>query len=165
MLTLPPVDWFLAGVLVVSVLIGVWRGLLFEVMSLAAWLLAWLAARHYGAEVSAALGIGPPESVKALVAGFVLAFVVTLIACGLLARLLRLLVAATPLSVIDRVLGALFGLVRGVLILLVLTSVLMWTPVAKSPLWAESRGAAWLQIVLQELQPFLPEGLGQHLKT
>jgi membrane protein required for colicin V production len=54
--------------------------------------------------------------------------VVVLLAWGLAARLIKMLIAATPLTVPDRVLGGGFGLLRGVLLLLLLVTAVGWTP-------------------------------------
>jgi membrane protein required for colicin V production len=65
------------------------------------------------------------------------------------------LVAATPLRPLDRLLGAAFGLVRGLLVLLVVATVIAYTPLAQAPAWRQSAGAALLGSVLQELLPML----------
>ena len=65
---------------------------------------------------------------------------VVLIVWGLASRVLRLLVHATPLRGADRVLGAAFGLLRGVVLLLVLATVVALTPAATSPAWHRSQG-------------------------
>jgi membrane protein required for colicin V production len=93
----------------------------------------------------------------------VLGFVVALVAWGLLARLVRLLIKATPLTIPDRLLGALFGFVRGGLLGVVVATVVALTPAAQSPLWQSSLGAQWLGVVVQGLKPLLPQALGKWL--
>jgi membrane protein required for colicin V production len=157
------IDWTLLAVLAASVLIGLWRGLVFEVLSLLAWVVAWVLAQAYGEAVAVRLNLGAAGQPQGLALGFVLVFFATLITCTLLARLARLLVSATPLSVIDRVLGAGFGLVRGVLLLLVLATVVSMTPVAKSADWRASQGATWLAAALRQLQPLMPATMSRYL--
>jgi len=96
-------------------------------------------------------------------AGFVLVFVLSLFAGGLVAFLIRKLVAAVGLRPVDRVLGAAFGLVRGVVILLVLTVVVGMTPLVKGVWWQESTGASVSTVALQGLKPVLPEEFGKYL--
>jgi membrane protein required for colicin V production len=79
------------------------------------------------------------------------------------ARLLRLLVQASPLGPLDRLLGAGFGLLRGLLVLLVLSTLVALTPLARSPTWTASSGAAWLQALRQGIQPVLPSAVARHL--
>lgn len=154
---LVPLDWALLAVLGLSLLVGLWRGLVFELMSLAGWVLAWWCARTWSATVAEQLPVGMAGSVLRLAAAYALTFTVTLLCCALLARLLRGLVAATPLSGIDRLLGAGFGLARGVLVLLVAATVLMWTPAAKASWWQASQGAAWLTSLVRVLRPMVSE--------
>jgi membrane protein required for colicin V production len=74
-----------------------------------------------------------------------------------------MLVHATPLSIPDRALGAGFGLLRGMVLLLALATVVALTPAAASPGWRESRGALWLNTTLHGLKPVLPEQVAKRL--
>ena len=157
------VDWTLLAVLAASVVIGLWRGLAFELMSLAGWVVAYVAAQLWSPAVAAWLPLGAPGSAPQQGAAFALTFIGVLIGWTLLARLLRLVIHATPLTLIDRVLGAGFGLVRGGVLLLALATVVAFTPAARAPLWQDSFGAAWLAAALQGLKPMLPVEVARHL--
>jgi len=157
------VDWTLLAVLGVSVLVGLWRGLVFELMSLLGWVVAYVVAQLYAVTVAAHLPIGAPGSALNAGAGFALTFFGTLIGWSLLARLVRLLIHATPLTLVDRSLGAAFGLARGGVLLLALTTVIAFTPAARSQLWQDSHGAAWLRSALQNIKPVLPADVARHL--
>lgn len=157
------VDWALAAVLALSVVVGLWRGLVFELMSLVGWVAAYVAAQMFSARVAAWVPIGSPGSALHQGAAFAVTFIVALIAWSLLARLLRLIVHATPLTLVDRVLGAVFGLARGAVLLLALATVLAFTPAVRSQPWQDSRGAAWLGQALQGLKPVLPAEVARHL--
>src|SRR5258706_15674613 len=97
------VDLFFGGVLLLSVIAGLVRGLVFEVLSLVGWLVAYIGAQWLSPEVAPHLPVGKPGSALNLAAAFASAFIVVLLAWGLIARLVRLLVRATPLSLVDRV--------------------------------------------------------------
>jgi membrane protein required for colicin V production len=161
--TLGWVDWTLLGVLAASVLVGLWRGLVFELMSLLGWVVAYVAAQVWAVQVAAHLPVGLPGSALNLGAGFALTFIGTLIAWTLLARLVRLLLHATPLTLVDRTLGAAFGLARGGVLLLALATVVAFTPAARSQPWQDSQGAAWLRVALQNIKPVLPADVARHL--
>ena len=79
--------------------------------------------------------------------------------------MLRLLINATPLRGADRVLGAAFGLLRGVLLLMALATVVALTPAASSEPWARSQGVQWLAVAMQGLKPLLPPDIAQFLPT
>jgi membrane protein required for colicin V production len=159
------VDLLLLGLLLASAVVGLWRGLLFELMSLAGWLVAYFAAHWLSPEVAPHLPVGTPGSALNQSAAFILSFIAVLIAWSLLARLLRLLLRATPLSLLDRLLGALFGAVRGLLIALLLSTVVSWTPWVRSEAWAQSQARPWLEAARDALMPLLPEPWARNLRA
>ncbi|HMC14071.1 MAG TPA: CvpA family protein [Albitalea sp.] len=157
------VDLFFAGVLLVSVIAGLVRGLVFEVLSLVGWVVAYIGAQWLSPELAPHLPVGRPGSAVNLAAAFASAFIVVLLVWSLVARLVRLLVHATPLSLVDRVLGAGFGLARGAVVLLVITTLVMLSSFAHSKAWRDSRGAVWAGEALQGIKPMLPAQLAGHL--
>ena len=161
--TLGWVDWTLLALLAASVLVGLWRGLVFELMSLAGWVVAYVAAQVWSPEVALWLPIGARGTALNQAAGFAVAFIGVLIAWSLAARLLRMVIRATPLTLIDRSLGAAFGLMRGGVLLLALATVVAFTPAARAQAWQESQAAALLRQALQGLKPVLPAEVARHL--
>lgn len=157
------VDITLLAVLLVSVIVGLWRGLVFELMSLMGWVVAYVLAQVYTPEVTGYLPIGERGSALNYAAAFAVSFIAVLIVWSLLARLVRLLIHATPLTVIDRALGAGFGLLRGLVLLLVVATIVALTSARQSAGWTASRGAAWLNVALQGLKPVLPPEVARHL--
>lgn len=150
------VDWTFLALLALSVLVGLWRGFVFELMSLAGWVVAWFGAQWAAPHLALHLPVAGPDSPLRLAAAFVLCFVAALVLWALLAKLVRLLVHATPLSIPDRLLGAGFGVLRGGVLLLAVASSIALTPAAQSEAWRTSQGARWLELGLQALKPLLP---------
>jgi membrane protein required for colicin V production len=154
-------DWVFLAVLALSFLIGAWRGLVFEVISLASWVAAFLLAQWFAADVARLLPMtGAGEGVR-YAAGFGLTFVVALFAGGLVAVLLKKMVSSVGLAPFDRVLGAVFGLVRGMVVLLAIAVVVAMTPLKSAMWWKESIGAKGLTVVLAGLKPVLPAQFGK----
>ena len=154
-------DWVFLAVLALSFLIGAWRGLVFEVISLASWVAAFLLAQWFAADVAKLLPMtGAGEGVR-YAAGFGLTFVVALFAGGLVAVLLKKMVSSVGLAPFDRVLGAVFGLVRGMVVLLAIAVVVAMTPLKSALWWKESIGAKGLAVVLAGLKPVLPAQFGK----
>ncbi len=150
------VDVAMLGIVVLSALIGLLRGITFELLSLAGWFVAYFGGRWLEPFVAPHLPIGAAGSALNGAAAFASAFLALLIVWSLLARAVSALIAATPLRPLDRLLGAAFGLVRGLLVLLVAATVIAYTPLAKSPAWRQSAGAVVLESVLLQLLPLLP---------
>lgn len=161
--TLGWVDWALLAVLALSVAIGLWRGLVFEVLSLLGWVAAYIAAQVFAPTVAPMLPIGHAGNALNHAAAFAATFVAALLLWMLAARLLRLVIHATPLQVVDRVLGGGFGLLRGAVLLLAVATIVSLTPVQRAPAWQHSQGAAWLTTLLTGLKPVLPDAIAQHL--
>jgi membrane protein required for colicin V production len=155
------VDIGLLLFMALSVVVGLMRGVVFEVLSLAGWVVAYVAAQLLTPLVQPHTSIGQPGSALNHAVAFASVFFLTLLLWGLGARLVRVLIRATPLSSFDRLLGAVFGVLRGVLVLLVLALVLGFTPVAKWPSLQRSQGMAWLNAVVKEIMPWLPIAVTQ----
>lgn len=160
---MPTLDWIFLTVLCVSLVVGAWRGLVYELLSLANWIAAFVLAQWFGPEAAQWLPISGATEMVRYAVGFVLVFVLALFAGGLLAFLIRKLVAAVGLRPVDRVLGAAFGLVRGVVVLLALAVVVGMTPLNKGIWWQDSTGAGIATVVLQGLKPVLPQEFGKYL--
>ena len=158
-----PVDWIMLAIVLGSVLLGAWRGLVFEVISVAGWFAAFIVSQLYAPEAAAWLPMAGATEPMRYAAGFVLIFVLVLFAVGLVAWLVKRIVEAVGLRPIDRVLGAAFGVFRGVLLLLAVAVVVGMTPLQASAAWKESAGAPILVSMLQSLKPLLPEQFGKHL--
>jgi membrane protein required for colicin V production len=157
------VDLAMLGVLLLSLALGLWRGFVLEALALAGWVVAYFTAQWLGPQWAPHLPLGEPESNVNQLAGFAAAFLAVLIGWGLASRLVRALTHATPLRGADRVLGAAFGLLRGVLLLLLATLGIALTPASTSPQWHRSQGAQWLTVALRELKPLLPPDIAQLL--
>lgn len=162
-------DLVLIAIVGISTLVGLWRGFVVEVMSLAVWVAAFWLAFAFGADVAALFESHVSAPSARLFLGYAMLFVLALIVGGLATWLMGKLVTSTGLSGTDRLLGLGFGVLRGVALGCVLVLLLGFTPMPQDPWWRESRlmprferGAAWLgswlpASVTQYLQ-FVPAG-------
>ena len=156
-------DWVLGGVLLFSLLLGAWRGLVYEVLSVLGWAVAFYVAQWYAPHAATLLPLQSASEPVRYAAAFVLVFIAAVFVAGLLAFLIKRLVEAIGLRPVDRTLGAAFGLLRGVILLLVATVVMNMTALKSSLWWQESRGASALTATLQGLKPVLPEQFARYL--
>ncbi len=157
------VDWIFLGVLVFSMLLGAWRGLVYEVLSVLGWAASFFIALVFAPQVASLLPMQEVSEPVRYAAGFVLVFIASVFAVGLLAFMLKKLIEAIGLRPIDRTLGAAFGLVRGVILLLAAAVVISMTALKQSAWWQESKGAVALAATLKGLKPMLPEKFAKYL--
>ena len=164
-MTLSAIDWLGLTVLIASLLLGAWRGLLYEALSLGGWVLAYFAARWVAEPLGHALPMGDASAEWRFAAGFVLVFIAVAFAGGMLAWAVRGAARALGMRPVDRLLGAVFGVLRGALLLLVLAAAIQLAGQGGEPWWRESASGPWLNQALAQLRPILPPALGQYLST
>lgn len=157
-------DFCVLAILALSMLLGLWRGLVSEVLALAAWIAAILAGKAYAGEVAPLLsGLTRDATIQAI-AAFALIVVAVILLIALLRFLLRQLLAAAGLGVTDRVLGACFGLGRGLVIVLLGVLVAGFTSLPREPWWQEAALAPPLETVVVAAKPWLPQALAKRIK-
>ena len=163
MTMLTAVDWILLAVLGLSMLLGLWRGLVQEVLSLAGWVAAFFVAQIYAPQAAAWLPMEGSSQMLRYAAGFVTVFIAVLIATVLVSWVVKKLVSAVGLGPLDRLLGSMFGLLRGMVVLLAVTVVVGMTPLHSSAWWTEATGPHLSSAVLKGLKPLLPQDFGKYL--
>jgi membrane protein required for colicin V production len=156
-------DWVFVAVLALSLLLGAWRGLVYEVLSVFSWIAAFVLAQWLAPDAAAMLPMGGAAEPIRYAAGFVVVFIAVVFAGALLAWLTKKLVEAVGLRPVDRLLGAAFGLLRGAVLLLALAVVVNMTALKSGEWWTESKGAGLSTAALKNLKPVLPERFGQYL--
>lgn len=162
---MPALDWFFAVILLISLALGAWRGLVYEVLSVVNWIAAFILAQWLALDVAQKLPMAESSEAVRYLAGFVLVFVLVIFVGSLLARLAQKLFAAAGLQPADRALGAAFGLLRGVAVLLAVTVVMGLTPLKTSEWWTQSVGVGISVAALKGLQPVLPQEFRKYLPS
>lgn len=156
------VDIFIAAVIIISLLIGWRRGFLREVLSLASWVSALVAAVNFAELLGAQFaGIIAQELLQTIVA-FTVIFVLVLFAFSYLSHRLCLWLAVSGITGVDRTLGILFGVARGALIVTALLLV-AWFMQFGDPWLAESRLASLFTPLANALLQHLPAGIAGQL--
>ena len=158
-------DGVVLGILVVSMLLGAWRGLVFELFSLVGWVAAFFVARLFAQDVAARLPLQGFDSAVQYGVGFVLTFVLAVFVWGLLSALAKKLIEVVGLRPVDRTLGAVFGLLRAVVLVLVLAVVVVSTPLHAQNWWTQSLAAPWLAQAVANILPALSVDWGRLLPS
>ena len=156
-------DWVMLAVMAASLMLGAWRGLVYEVLSVMSWIAAFIVAQIAAPEAALLLPMGNASQPVRYAAGFVVVFIGVVFAGALLAWLIKKLVEAVGLRPVDRTLGAAFGLVRGAILLMAVAVVVNMSPARSAVWWTESKGAGVSLAALKGLKPVLPERFGQYL--
>lgn len=157
-------DGIFAGILLLSLVVGAWRGLVHELMSLAGWVAAFVLAQWLAQDVAQWLPVWREAAAQVrYAASFVLVFVATVFAASLLSWLLRKVVDSAGLRPADRSLGAIFGLLRGVLVLMVLAVMVQLLGMHQEAWWLESRTSPFLDVLVRGIRPLLPSALQSYL--
>ncbi len=157
-------DFAVAGILLVSLLFGLWRGLVYEVLSLLGWPVAFVLSKLFAGNVAPMLPI-EQEHVRVAVA-YAVIFIAALIVWGVLAWLLSRLVKAVGLGWLDRMLGGLFGLLGGGLGGLALG----WlggraglTDIPKQPFWRTAQTSKAAEDVALLTRSWLPDNIASRI--
>ncbi len=158
-----PLDWIFVAVLLASLALGLWRGLVYEVLSVLSWIAAFVVAQWAAEPAGNWLPMGGAGDSVRWAAGFAVVFIAAVFTGGLVAWLVKKMVEAVGLRPVDRALGAAFGLVRGVVLLLAAALVVNATPLRSADWWTASVGASVATTALKGLRPVVPGQFGSWL--
>ena len=157
-------DYAVIGVLLVSMVWSALRGVVREIISLGGWIIAFLAANLFAGPLSAHLPQAIPGEALRTLTAFLAIFIVALICSALVGLLMAKLVSAIGLGPMDKALGALFGIARGAILVLVAVLAAGMTGVPKQGWWKESISGEPLKQVALTLKPWLPDSFAQRLR-
>ncbi len=149
-------DWLLLAGLLLSALVGLLRGAAYEIIAVGGWVAAFVLARLYASWLGAhLLGMVAQPALRAALA-WVACFLLVLLGAGVLATLARLVLRSTGLGMLDRSLGAVFGLLRGALVVVLLALVAGYTSLPSSVVWKTSLLAPLASLAAARVAPMLP---------
>jgi len=156
-------DYLVLFVLIASVVISTLRGLVKEILSLLGWVVAFVVANAYGAALAPLLPEVIPGATARLIVAFIALFLGVRILMGLLSLAIGAVVEATGLSLADRGLGGLFGLARGIVIVLAGVILCGMTAIPQQAFWQDALLSPIAESGARTVKPFLPAALAQHV--
>ena len=154
-------DFAVLGILLLSMLLGLWRGLISEVLSLAGWPIAIVLSKLSAGSIAPLLPIEREEI--QIAAAYALVFIAALIACGVLARLIARMLKAIGSDWTDRAMGGVFGILRGGLVVLVLVWLAGLTHVPEQTFWRGSLTGRTLEEIALLTKSWLPDNIAQRI--
>ena len=149
-------DYLVLAIIGVSAVLGFMRGLIKEVLSMIAYVAAFIAALWWGPSVSLWLGPWVANDLLRVVLSYGCVFILVLLLVGLVNVTLAALIDRTGLTPADSGMGVLFGLVRGLFFVLVLVGLAGHTPLINEMWWKESSFAPLAMHTIQQIKPMLP---------
>ncbi|MFT5643320.1 MAG: membrane protein required for colicin V production [Janthinobacterium sp.] len=157
-------DYIVLFVLISSVIIGTMRGLVKELLSLVGWIVAFVIANAYGAALAELLPEVIPGVAVRLIIAFVALFIGVRMLMGLLTLAVDAIVTATGLSLADRGLGSVFGLARGMVIVLAGVILCGMTEIPQQTFWTDASLSALVESGVRTIKPYLPVAYAQHVR-
>ena len=154
-------DFAVIAILLLSILLGLWRGLLYEVLSLLGWPFAIILSKLSATSIAPLIPVAQEE--MRVTAAYALVFIAALIAWSLLTRLVAKLLKAMGSDWADRAMGGVFGAMRGVLIVLVLVWLAGLTRVPEQPFWRASLTGRMLENIAIPTKAWLPDSMAQRI--
>lgn len=155
-MTLGTPDFIVIGFVIFSILIGIIRGFIKESISLVTWIVAIFLAVRYTSSLSAYVTVSKHEDVHTLLA-FLIIFIGTVFVGALINFVIGGFIRKTPFSVPDRVLGSLFGLLRGMVFVTILVLLAGLTPLPEEEWWQQSYSLHRFQNLAIWIKERLPE--------
>lgn len=157
-------DYVAIGIVGVSLVLGLWRGVVGELIALLAWGLAIFASIEFGVRAGQIVFAGLADPAWRALAGCVTIFVAVLVIMALFRMLVRSLVKALGLTLSDRLLGMCFGLLRGVLVCMVMVALAGMTSAPTQPWWREAVLSAPLETAVLAARSWLPDDLAKRIR-
>ncbi len=157
-------DYVVLGIVAISLVLGLWRGVVSELIALAAWVLAFLAALEFGAPAGKLVFTGIADPAVRALAGCALIFISVLVLMSLVRLAVRSMVKALGLSLSDRLLGMFSGLARGVLLVMLLVAAGGMTSAPQQLWWKEATLAPPLETAVLVAKPWLPDDLAKKIR-
>jgi membrane protein required for colicin V production len=160
-------DYAVMAVIGLSALRGTWRGFLSEIFGLIGWIAAFfIACRFVGYVVPHIPSTWPGGALTQWLVAFALVVVIgVVLVVGVLNALLSRIVQATGLSGVDRSLGLMFGLVRGVILVLILVALAGLTELPEQDFWRNALLRPYAVEGVHVMKPLLPETLAAYVRV
>jgi membrane protein required for colicin V production len=156
-------DYAVLAILVLSILLSVVRGVVRELLSLVGWVIAFMMANAFAAVFAPMLPAAIVGDQFRGILAFASLFLSTLLAMGLLTMLVSALVKTAGLGFADRFMGSLFGLARGLVVVLLAVLAAGFTAAPQEPFWKKAMLSAPLETAVMMIIPWLPRDLSRHI--
>ena len=152
------IAWIIAALLVISTVVGIMRGVVREVLAIVGWVAGIMLAMSFGGEIAEKIPLESLGYIPRVIIASVVILVACLFAVGIFGMILRKLMEVAALSFEDRALGAVFGFVRGILVVCACVFLFgLSQSLTSSKMWQQSVMIGPADTLIEWSMPYLPE--------
>jgi membrane protein required for colicin V production len=157
-------DYIALAIVGLSIILSVMRGFLRELLAILGWAAAFIVAKTYSSELMPMMPVDIPTESLRVLASFLVLFLATLLVASLLAIAITTLIKSVGLGWLNRLLGAFFGLARGLLIVCIVVFLAGLTELPSDARWRNAMFSAPLEALVISILPWMPIGIAKHVK-
>jgi membrane protein required for colicin V production len=157
-------DYAVLAAVAASLFLGFWRGIVSELLALVAWVVAFFAAQQFAGVAGGFFSSLLADAGLRYAAGFAAVFVLVLVAFSIARFALSAFLRAIGLGLLDRFLGAAFGVMRGLLLVLVAVMLGGMTALPQQAWWRQATFAPPLETAVVALKPWLPAEVSKRIR-
>ncbi|MDO5531781.1 CvpA family protein [Sutterella sp.] len=152
------IDWIIIAVLALSTIVGIVRGVMREVLAIAGWVIGILLAMNFSGDLALHIPLESIGWLPRVMIAAVLILVAVLFVCGLLGLILRRMLEVASITFEDRALGAVFGLIRGIVVVCACVFLFgMPASIHESRMWQQSVLIGPAETLIDWSMPYLPK--------
>lgn len=167
-MTLGIIDLIILGIIIISVLFALYRGLVRELLGISSWLLAGFAALYsYDPLLKACEGTFENVKLAAIVGSILLALLVLIVMTIINASITHRL-RKSSLSGLDRIFGLVFGVARALLIvalIYIFAATMMLSPKYLAELKSKNHSIPYVELIANYVQSVFPDNIKADLST
>ncbi|MFK5913140.1 MAG: CvpA family protein [Woeseiaceae bacterium] len=157
-------DYIILAIIVISVVMSLMRGFVKEALSLTGWLLSLWVAMTFSSGMAELFGSSIKDPTLRLLAAFVSLFILSLVVGAIINFFAGQLVQRAGLSGVDRTIGGVFGVLRGILLVTIIVMLLGLTTLPKEKWWDESFFMFRFEVIATWLKDLLPSDIARYFK-
>ena len=157
------IDYAIICLISISLIIGLFRGLVREAFALVTWGVAFWVGLTFSTHFATLLQKSISDPSARMATAFIALFLLTLILGAIINKLLSVLIDKTGLTGTDRMAGLIFGIARGVFLIIILVMLAGLTPLPESSWWKESQLLPLFQALAVWLKLHMPDGMASYL--
>lgn len=157
-------DYAVLAIVGLSVILSIMRGVVKEVLSIIGWIAAFYVGKTYASQLMPMMPSDLPSESLRILAAFVVLFLATLLLSTLLAIAVSAVFKKIGFGWLDRMLGAFFGLLRGLLIVCIVVFLAGLTELPKDSRWKNAMFSSPIEALVICMLPWLPDGVAKHVR-